>query len=308
MTRFALTHIDIHMYRLIRYVFLLAIIGIAAGLWITRAKTLPQDALAGITPDLERGEWVFYASGCASCHAAKGAKDADKLILTGGREFPSPFGTFYAPNISPSAAGIGDWTALDLANAMIHGTSPEGQHYYPAFPFTSYAKAELSDIVSLHGFIQTLPASDVANKAHDVGFPFNIRRSLGGWKFLFLRDDWAVADAGLSDQEKHGRYLTEALGHCGECHSPRNPLGGIEMAKWLGGAANPSGPGKIPNITPKALFWSAADVAEYLNSGFTPEFDSAGGHMADVIENTSKLGADDRAAIAAYLQKVPPVE
>lgn len=293
--------------RLIRWAVALAVVGAAVFWWVTRPQTLPDDALAGLQPDLARGEIVFYAGGCASCHAPPGASGEDKLVLAGGQSFPSPFGTFLAPNISPSLEhGIGSWSAQDLANAMIQGVSPEGQHFFPAFPYTSYAHVTESDIVSLHAFLQTLPESDVPSKPHEVGFPFNIRRSLGAWKFLFLKDEW-VLEGDHSDEIEHGRYLVEALGHCGECHTARNPLGGLSRSAWLGGAPNPAGRGRIPNITPAELLWSERDIAEYLKSGFTPEFDTAGGHMVDVIENTAKLTDEDRLAIAAYLKAVPGV-
>ncbi|KMW57373.1 putative diheme cytochrome c-553 [Candidatus Rhodobacter oscarellae] len=293
---------------LFRWAVALALVGAAVFWWVTRPQTLPADALAGLEPDMARGEAVFYAAGCASCHAAPGAEGEAKLVLAGGRSFPSPFGTFLAPNISPDPAhGIGGWSAMDLANAMLKGVSPDGAHYFPAFPYGSYAKAELGDVVSLHAYLMTLPSSAEPSKPHEVGLPFNIRRSLGGWKFLFLNQDWVVAD-GLTEAETQGRYLVEALGHCGECHTARNPLGGMTLSAWLGGAPNPSGRGTIPNITPGKLSWSERDIAEYLKSGFTPDFDSAGGHMADVIENTAKLTDADRAAIAAYLKKVAPIE
>ena len=286
----------------------LAIVGAAVFWWVTSPNTLPDDALAGLEPDLERGETVFNASGCASCHAAPKAEGEEKLVLVGGRSFPSPFGTFHAPNISTDKThGIGDWSAEDLVNAMHNGVSPEGKHYFPAFPYTSYAKAEMGDIVNLHAYLMTLPADATPSKPHDVGFPFNIRRSLGGWKLLFLKDDWVVT-GDLTAQEERGRYLSEALGHCGECHTPRNVLGGVQLAKWLGGAPDPSGRGNVPNITPGKLDWIEADVAEYLKSGFTPDFDTVGGHMAAVVENTSQLPAEDRDAIAAYLKKVMAVE
>ncbi len=296
------------MKRAVTFFAALAIAGAAVFWWITRPQMADAAVLQGLEPDLAAGEQIFYAGGCASCHAAPEAKDEAKLLLTGGQGFPSPFGTFFAPNISPHPeAGIGGWTALDLWNAMHHGTSPEGAHYFPAFPYGSYVKTTAQDVVSLHAYLQTLPASDAASKPHDVGFPFNIRRSLGGWKLLFLRDDWVVT-GDLTEQEQRGRYLAEALGHCGECHTPRNPLGGLKLAGWLSGAPNPTGKGTIPNITPGKLKWSEADIVEYLTSGFTPEFDTAGGHMVNVIENTAKLPASDREAIAAYLKKVPAVE
>lgn len=293
---------------LIRWAVALVVIGAAVFWWLTRPQVADASVVAGVEPDLARGEMVFHAGGCASCHSAEGATDEAKLILSGGRAFPSPFGTFRAPNISPDPEhGIGGWSALDLLNAMRHGVSPDGRHYFPAFPYTSYARSTVEDIVSLHAYLQTLPADATPDKPHDVGFPFNIRRSLGGWKFLFMSDGWVV-DGDLTDEETRGRYLAEALGHCGECHTARNLLGGPVMARWLGGAPNPTGRGNIPNITPAKLDWSTADLVEYFTSGFTPEFDTAGGQMVEVIESLSKLPDTDRAAIAAYLKKVPAVE
>lgn len=292
---------------LFRWSVALALVGAAVFWWVTRPNTLDANALAGLEPDVAAGEQIFYAGGCASCHAAEKAEGEAKLVLSGGRAFPSPFGTFRAPNISSDPEyGIGNWSAMDLANAMKRGVSPEGQHYFPAFPYTSYTKAKLGDIVSLRAYLATLPASSTPSKPHDVGFPFNIRRSLGGWKMLFLKEDWTVT-GDLTAQEQRGRYLVEALGHCGECHTARNPLGGLTLSKWLGGAPNPDGRGKVPNITLGKLDWSHADIAEYLSSGFTPEFDTAGAQMADVVENTSHLPPEDRAAIAVYLKVVTAV-
>ncbi len=286
----------------------LAIAGAAVFWWVTR-PTIEDDAvLSGLTPDLAQGELVFYAGGCASCHAADEATGDEKLVLAGGQGFASDFGTFYAPNISPDPdAGIGGWSALNLYNAMHNGVSPEGAHYYPAFPYTSYILATPQDVVSLHAFLQTLPASDTPSKPHDVGFPFNVRRILGGWKFLYLRNGYTLTGE-LTDVERRGRYLAEALGHCGECHTPRDALGGLDHDRWLAGAPNPSGRGNIPNITPAELTWSDLDLTSYFETGFTPEFDSAGGHMAAVIENLAKLPVEDREALTAYLRKVAPAE
>ncbi len=296
------------MRRLLGLLVVLAIAGAAVFWFVTRPVTADASVLSGIEPDLARGEQVFYAGGCASCHAPEDASGQDRLVLAGGMGLASPFGTFYAPNISPHPeAGIGGWSALDLYNAMHHGVSPEGAHYFPAFPYSAYVRATPEDIVSLHAFLQTLPESDTASRTHDVGFPFNVRRSLGGWKMLFFGDDWAVT-GDLTEQETRGRYLAEALGHCGECHTPRNQLGGLQRDAWLAGADNPSGEGKIPDITPARLDWSEADLVAYFTSGFTPDFDSAGGHMAEVIKNLALLPQEDREALAAYLKKVTPSE
>ena len=286
----------------------LAAIGAAVYWGVTRPGDIDQEALAQLSGDAERGEAVFWASGCASCHAAEGASGEAKLVLAGGRAFASDFGTFYAPNISPDPThGIGGWSTADLARAMQAGVSPEGKHYFPAFPYVAYQNATAQDVVDLKAYLDTLPSDATPSKPHDVGFPFSIRRNMGGWKFLFGSGGWVV-DGDLTPEQERGRYLAEALAHCGDCHTPRNALGGIKRGAWLSGAPNPSGEGKIPNITPSALEWSELDIASYLTTGFTPEFDSAGGHMADVVENFSKLPPEDAAAVAAYLKAVAPSE
>ncbi|MCC0063969.1 MAG: cytochrome c [Defluviimonas sp.] len=296
------------MRRILSALVLLAVLGLATFWVVTRPRPVDPGLLAGLVPDAAHGEQVFWAGGCAACHADADATGAAKLVLKGGQRFASPFGTFLAPNISNDAtAGIGAWTALDLANAMLRGVSPEGSHYYPVFPYASYAKATPQDVVDLRAFLATLPADPTPSQPHEVGFPFSIRALLGGWKFLFLKTDWVVGGE-LSQEEARGRYLVEALGHCGECHTPRNALGGMRLGRWLAGGPVPGGQGNFPNITPAKLDWTVPDIVEYLNSGFTPSFDSAGGHMALVVQNTAHLPESDRRAIADYLKRVPPVE
>lgn len=296
------------MRRLLWTLLILSLAAIAVGLWLTAPQRLPKNAFAGITGDAAAGEQVFWAAGCASCHSAPESKDETKLVLAGGRQFPSDFGTFVAPNISPDPqAGIGSWSLQDFANAVTKGVSPEGAHYYPAFPYTAYSLMELQDVADLWAFWQTLPGDPTPSAAHDIGFPFSIRRSLGGWKLLFGTPQWTAAES-VDETLTHGRYLVEALGHCAECHSPRNALGGLDRSRWMGGAPNPAGKGNIPNLTPAALKWSEADIAYYLETGFTPDFDSVGSHMVAVVENFAKLAPEDRAAVAAYLKSLPPVE
>ena len=287
-----------------------------AGAAIAWALTAPRpvnadrlEAIAAMDGDAAAGETLFWAGGCASCHAAPGADGDARLVLSGGVRLASDFGTFIAPNISPDPdAGIGGWSITDFANAMLAGVSPEGQHYYPAFPYTSYTRMTGRDISDLFAFLKSLPASQVASLPHEVGFPFNIRRSLGGWKLLFFTDQPRVALAGDDALIERGQYLVEGPGHCGECHTPRNPIGGFAGNAWLSGAQNPEGEGVIPNLTPggKSISgWSASDIAYYLESGFTPDFDSVGGSMVDVQKNMAKLTGGDRDAIAAYLKALP---
>jgi mono/diheme cytochrome c family protein len=295
------------MNRLVRLFGLIVVLGAGAAWLLTRPDPLPAAALAGLTPDAGAGRLVFAASGCASCHTAKDAVETDAPVLSGGRRFASPFGTFIAPNISPDPTyGIGGWSDLEIINATMRGVGRHGEHLFPAMPYDAYGKAELGDMVNLVAYLRTLPADATPNAPHEVGFPFNIRRTLGGWKRLFVSHDWVMA-GDLTPAQTRGRYIAEALGHCGECHTPRNALGGLQRGLWLSGAANPSGTGRIPNITPGKLQWSEAEIVEYLTSGFTPDFDTAGGEMVEVIRNTAQLPAADRAAIAAYLKVVPAI-
>ncbi|MDZ4135505.1 MAG: cytochrome c, partial [Paracoccaceae bacterium] len=210
---------------------------------LTAPKPLPAAAFAGVAGDATRGEAVFWAAGCASCHMAAGATGDAELVLSGGQKFASPFGVFVAPNISPDPTeGIGGWTLPDFANAVMRGISPQGAHYFPVFPYNAYGKASYQDIADLKSFLDTLPADATPSQPHEVGFPFNIRRSLGGWKLLFGGTDWGLT-GDLSAQETRGRYLAEALAHCAECHTPRNALGGLDRARWMAGGPNPTGKG-----------------------------------------------------------------
>jgi mono/diheme cytochrome c family protein len=294
------------MYRFTMRALGLLILGLVVAFYVTNPKTLNSDVIEGVTGNAANGEYVFWAAGCVSCHSAEKSKGADRLILSGGRKFPSPFGVFIAPNISPDHSnGIGGWSLLEFANAVQKGVSPDGAHYYPAFPYTSYVNAEIQDIADLKVFMDTLPVSNVASLPHEVGFPFNIRRSLGGWKTLFYKRSWALSGE-LNTAEIRGRYLVEALGHCTECHTARNLLGGLQRNAWLAGATDPTGKFQIPNITPQKLSWSEDEIFDYFTTGFTPDFDTAGGHMADVVENLALLPETDRRAIVAYLKKLPP--
>jgi len=303
-----------------RLVLVLAALGTASAAagWLLSApgRLSAEDLEQYKEGEAARGELVFWASGCASCHAAPGAKGDDKLKLGGGLRLETPFGAFVAPNISQHPAdGIGTWSIADLANAMTHGTSPDGRNYYPAFPYASYARMTPQDIGGLYAFLKTLP--EIAGKAgpNQLAFPFNIRRGVGLWKRLFLDPAPVImAPAGPDDVDpavwERGRYLVEGPGHCGECHTPRDFAGGLILADWLGGAPAATGQGRVPNITPVSGgfgSWSASDIAYYLESGFTPDYDSVGGEMVPVQENMARLPADDRAAIAAYLKAVPAV-
>jgi mono/diheme cytochrome c family protein len=303
------------MGRFFKFFLSIVLFGTAVFWWLTKPETIHDGVREWIAKpgDIAKGEMVFWAGGCASCHSAKDATGADKLKLGGDHALVTPVGTFNVPNISPDKEnGIGSWSIEDFANAMLHGTSPEGNHYYPAFPYTSYAAMSYQDVKHLWTYLQTLEPVTTDNKPHDLSFPFNISRGIGLWKLMY-QDFQPVLPVGNKDTALlRGRELVETLGHCGECHTPRSAFGygGMDVAKWLSGGPAPEGPGKIPNITPHENgigSWSQEDIVYYLESGFTPDYDSVGGTMVDVQQNMSKLPKSDLEAIAAYLKSVPAV-
>jgi len=284
----------------------LAVLGLAlvlglAFLWLSRPQTMDAAALSFSEPDLLNGELIFHAGSCAACHEAD---------LRGGLELHTDFGTFRAPNISPDAnTGIGGWTDTEFVNAMLRGVSPSGTHYYPAFPYTSYTRMKVQDVVDLKAYIDTLPAVVNQVAGPQLQFPWNIRRGIGLWKLRYL-DSAPHLELGTDADPLllRGRYLVEGPGHCTECHTERDSFGGVIPRRWLAGADNPDGEGRIPNITPHAAGlggWSSKDLAFYLESGMDPDFDSVGGSMVKVQENLARLSTDDRAAIVAYLQAIP---
>src|SRR6266481_5547631 len=261
---------------MLRRILLAAVVAAAVGFatfwWVTTPAAVPSN-LPSYAPNLANGVTAFNAGGCSACHAVPG--QPDRLRLGGGLAIPSPFGV----------------------------------HYFPAFPYPSYAHARIEDVRDLFAYLKTLPAISGKVRDHDVPFPFNVRRNLGIWKLLFMDGKPFVPDAARSAQWNRGAYLVNSLGHCAECHSPRNFLGGIVAAQRFAGGPNPEGEGWVPNITQKGLAdWSAKDIAYFLETGQMPEGDAAGGAMARVIKNTSQLSPQDRAAIADYIKSLPPVE
>src|SRR6201996_5709436 len=290
------------------------IIGLAAFWILTLPEVVPASALPPYTPNVENGKTMFAIGGCPSCHAVPN-KDPDKVDrprLGGGLALKSPFGTFYPPNISTDPKdGIGSWSEANFVTALWKGTSERDTNLYPAFPYTSYQHMRLNDVRDLFAYLKTLPAVPGRSRRQDLTFPFNDRRLLGGWKLLFLHGGPFVSDPARSEQWNRGAYLVNGPGHCAECHSPRNVLGGIIESERFAGGPAVDGDGWVPNITPVGLqqgenVWSEKDIAGFLDNGMTPSGDFAGGAMAEVIANTSLLGADDRAAIANYIASLPP--
>jgi len=295
------------MRRVLLSLLVLALLG-AAGFWfLTRPEVVPASALPAHKPNLENGKTMFFAGGCTACHATP--NQDDRMRLGGGMELKSPYGSFYPPNISPDPKdGIGAWSEANFVTAMTKGTSPDGRHYFPSFPYASYQRMTLADLRDMFVFIKTLPPVEGRVRDHDVRFPFNIRLALGGWKFLYLDGRPFTPDPNRPAQWNRGAYLVNGPGHCAECHSPRTWLGGIVEAKQFAGGPNPEGEGTIPNITQHALGdYSEQVIERILETGETPD-DTVSGMMMAIVRNTAQLPQSDRAAMAAYIKSLPPVQ
>ena len=256
------------------------------------------------------GEFVFRAAGCAACHTDV---DNDGAFLAGGRAMETPFGTFYTPNITPDPEfGIGDWSEADLARALTHGVSPDGENYYPAFPYTAYTKMHRDDITALKAYLDTVPPVSQSNRNHELPWYLSYRPLVMAWNWLNYTPGDYLDDPARSEQWNRGAYLAEALSHCGACHTPRDFTGGLDSDMTNAGTTAGAEGETVPNITSDRDTgigkWSEDDIAYYLETGMDPGGDYAGSLMAEVIdEGLSHLGKDDLAALAHYVKSIPPV-
>ena len=256
--------------------------------------------------DAKRGEYLAKAGGCVGCHTEE-KKDA--VPFAGGRALKSPFGTFFGPNITPHPqAGIGRWTEADFFRAMREGDRPDGKNYFPAFPYPSFTKIVDGDLRDLWAFLRTLPPSVRANQEHELRFPFGWRFLVTFWKWFFFTPGPFTNLPGVSDAANRGAYLVQALGHCSECHTPRNFLGGPKTSRFLAGGKGPDGK-DVANLTPTGLKkYSDRELADFLTTGLTAEGDVPAEAMGEVIRNTtSQLTPADLNALIAYLRTLPPV-
>ena len=263
-------------------------------------------AAASAQSDTKRGEYLAKAGGCLGCHT-EDKKDATPFA--GGRALKTPFGTFFGPNITPHPqAGLGKWAEADFVRAMRHGRRPDGANYFPAFPYPSFTKIDDRDLRDLWAYLRTLAPSTRASQPHDLGFPFGWRFLVTVWKWFFFTPGPYVPAPGISDIVNRGAYLVQALGHCGECHTPRNFLGGPKRGRFLAGGKGPEGK-DVPNLTPAGLKkWRDSDFQDFLVSGITADGDVPAEAMGEVIRNTtSQLTPQDLAALIAYLRSLPPL-
>ncbi len=248
------------------------------------------------------GEYLFRAAGCLACHTQENG-----AALAGGRAFDTPYGTFYSPNITPDPeTGIGRWSRAQFVAALRHGTAPDGSAYYPVFPYTSYRLMSETDAGAIFDYLKTLPATRQANRDHELPW-WLARWMMKLWQWWVLDEPPAPpADSQLS----RGHYLVNALGHCGECHTPRKLAGLMDHTRFLSGTSDGPEGEKIPNITPHRDHgigkWDADDLEYFLETGELPDGDYTGSLMAEVVDNTTgRLNTSDRRAMARYLLSLP---
>jgi len=280
-----------------RYPLESAVLALSLGFWIGPASA---------QGDTKRGEYLAKAGGCLGCHT-EDKKDA--APFAGGRALKTPFGTFFGPNITPHPqAGLGKWTEADFVRAMRHGRRPDGANYFPAFPYPSFTKINDQDLRDLWAYLRTLAPSNRASQPHDLGFPFGWRFLVTVWKWFFFTPGPYLPAPGVPDIVSRGAYLVQALGHCGECHTPRNFLGAPKRNRFLAGGKGPEGK-DVPNLTPTGLEkWRDSDFQDFLVTGIKADGDVPAEAMGEVIRNTtSQLTPQDLAALIAYLRSLPPL-
>jgi mono/diheme cytochrome c family protein len=261
---------------------------------------------AGASGNPQRGAYLATAANCVSCHTAdrEGA-----LTYAGGRPIKTAYGTFYGTNITPHPElGIGRWSEADFVRAMRHGRRPDGANYFPAFPYTSFTRITDEDLRDLWAYLRTLPPAARANQPHELRFPYSWRFLITGWKWLYFTPGPVAADRMADAALRRGHYLVNALGHCGECHTPRNFLAAPRKDRYLAGGRGADGKW-VPNLTPTRLGgWSDGELKDFLLTGVLPDGDAVSGAMDEVIRNsTSRLAPADLQAMMAYLRALPPL-
>lgn len=253
----------------------------------------------------KKGEYVAKAAGCVACHTDT---KPGSIPFAGGRTLDTPFGTFYGPNITPDReTGLGSWSEADFRRAIHLGERSDGSNYFPAFPYPSFTGMADADVRDLWAYLRSLPATKQASRPHDLRFPFGWRFLVTFWKWLFFAPGPPLATAPTGVTVSRGSYLVRTLGHCGECHTPRNFLGAPLSDRMLAGAKLAEG--RTPNLTPTRLKkWTDGDLTKFLKTGLTPDGDVAAETMSEVVLNTTnQVTPDDLAALILYLRSLTPL-
>jgi mono/diheme cytochrome c family protein len=303
--------------RAIRILIVIAIVlllgGTAAYFALNRTDSsdgvAPAIAGAPASADvLARGEYLAKAADCTACHTVPGSNRP----FAGGVAFTLPFGTIYSSNITADReTGIGSWSDDEFVRAVREGVRNDGKRLYPAFPYTSYTQLSRSDVLAIKAWLFSQPKIVQADRANKLGFPFNQRWAMGFWNAAFFKSQRFVADTSRSPQWNSGAYLAGALGHCAECHTPRNLGFGLEHGNNLAGEVVQGW--RAYNITSDKAHglgaWSDGDIVSYLSTGHADGRGSASGPMGEAVENSLQfLNPDDTLALVTYLRSVPARE
>jgi mono/diheme cytochrome c family protein len=299
--------------RVLVVLILLVVVGFSAYALLTvrsggneqAAQPASAGAPASITTQLARGKYLARAADCAACHTVPGGQ-----AFAGGVAFKLPMGTIYSTNITADKdTGIGTWSDDDFVRALHAGVNKEGQPLYPAFPYTSYTALSREDILAIKAYLFSLPTVHAPARTNELSFPYNQRWTISFWNALFLNKQRFVQQPDKSEAWNRGAYLATALGHCSECHTPRNSafarktgedLAGTELQGWM--AYN------ITSDKDRGIgAWSDQELADYLSKGHAAGRGSASGPMGEVVENSLQyLTPEDISALVAYLREVKP--
>jgi mono/diheme cytochrome c family protein len=297
---------------------LLLVLLVSASVILWRAPVIETGAIVhseDLSPGelVARGEYLVTAGNCASCHTTQ-----DGAFMSGGLPFRTPFGTIYSTNITPDPlTGIGNWSEVDFLNSLRHGVRPDGDHLYPAFPYTAYTKASDDDILAMFAYLKSIKPVRITPPQNDLVFPFNYRPLMAFWKLLYFQPGVYEVREDQSEQWNRGAYLVEALAHCSACHSPRNSLGAERAAAHMGGgefldlvAREHYRPWSAPNLTATErglALWSEQDLADYLKTARNDMLESFGPMNEVIINSTRYLEAQDIGAMVTYLKNLPAV-
>lgn len=273
---------------------LAAVVVLGLVYWVFHTPSVGNPEIPTGPEAIARGEYIFNAGGCAACHT----RDKDAPI--GGYEIESPMGgTFHVPNITPDPeTGVGGWTGRDFILALKHGRSPSGGFFWPAFPYRTYKGMTDEDVLDVAAYIMSLPP--VRNEVPDHDLPaWQFRWQMAGWNILADIVEGTPPAIPDDPQIQRGAYLARSLGHCSECHTPRNALGMLQFANEFKGSDIVSA-----DISPTGLSsWTADDFIYFAQVGMTASGDFVGGEMGDVIDHLSHLSEEDQAAYAAFFTR-----
>jgi mono/diheme cytochrome c family protein len=284
----------------------LALVAGAALAFLLLTRPEHVGALPARTADLANGEKLYHVASCAYCHRAPDAPATNPGLPAGGAPFATPVGTFYPGNLTPDReTGLGAWTEAQFVDAMVHGTSPGGGHYFPAFPYASFRAMPLDDVRDLRAYLLTLPpVRSGPPRPPSVALEPLARRGVGLWKRLAL-GTYAPAAAPREPGLRRGEYLANGPGHCGECHTPRDMAMRPDPRRHLAGAPHPAGEGKVPSLrglVARGRYADAADLALALQHGEALGYDKlSSGGMGAIQANLARLPESDVLSVAQYL-------